>query len=176
MLIIQCLVYSALAFITTTVSQRTQYQLNFALNLPLQFDNSELSKHSLFSLHKDLVNIESISGNEQALGEYLEAYLKSHNYTVERQYVHPLPSSLQNFQTGEVREQKQRFNLLAYPGEKRQTPVLLSSVSALSEPSSPFLYHLLSLKTRCKSKGADFSVLKLLRYSPSELVVLIPKW
>lgn len=133
MLIIQCLVYCALAFITTTASQRIQYQLNLALDQPVQFDDSELSKHSLFSLHKDLVNIESISGNEQAVGEYLEAYLKFYNYTVERQYVHPLPTSLK------IGEQKQRFNLLAYPGQERQTPVLLSSVSALSEPFSPFL-------------------------------------
>ena len=152
MLIIQCLVYCALAFGTTTVSQRIQYQLNLALDQSVQFDESGLSKHSLFSLHKDLVNIESISGHEQAVGEYLEAYLKSHNYTVERQYVPPLPTSLQNFQAGEIGEQKQRFNLLAYPGQKRQTPVLLSSVSALTEPSSPFLYHLLSLNTRSRSK------------------------
>lgn len=156
MLIIQCLVYCALAFVTTTISQRIQYQLNLALDQPVQFDDSGLSKHSLFSLHKDLVNIESISGNEQAVGEYLEAYLKSHNYTVERQYVHPLPTSLQNFQARKIREQKQRFNLLAYPGQKRQTPVLLSSVSAPSEPSSPFLYHLLSLNIRCRSKEPSF--------------------
>ena len=139
MLIIQCLLHCALAFTTITVSQAIQYQLHLALDQSIQFDNSGISKHSLFSLHRDLVNIESISLSEQAVGEFLEAYLKSHNYTVERQYVNPLPTSSQSLQAGETGEQKQRFNLLAYPGQKRQTPVLLSSVSAFSEPSCPFL-------------------------------------
>lgn len=138
MLITQCLVHFALAFTTTTVSQDIQYPLNLALDQSVQFDNSGSSKHSLFSLHKDLVNIESISGNEQAVGEFLETYLKSHNYTVERQYVNSLPTSLQNFQAGETGEQRPRFNLLAFPGQKRQTPVLLSSVSAPLSHLLPF--------------------------------------
>lgn len=131
MLIIQYLLHCALAFATTTFSEAIQYQSNLALDQTVQFDDSGLSKHSLFSLHRDLVNIESISGNEQAVGEFLEAYLKSHYYTVERQYVNSLPTSSRSLQAGEGRGQRQRFNLLAYPGQKRQTPVLLSSVSAL---------------------------------------------
>ena len=120
MLITQWLVHCALAFATTTLSHHTQYRLDPGL------DESEFGKNPLFSLHKNLINIESISGNEQDVGEFLEAYLKCHNYTVERQYVDPLPTTLQDSQA-EEREQKQRFNLLAYPGENRQTPVLLTS-------------------------------------------------
>lgn len=135
MLIFQCLIHCALAFAATTASQRIQYQVNLGLEQPVGLDESELGKNTLFSLHRKLVNIDSISGNEQAVGEFLEAYLESHNYTVERQYVLSQHSS----QAEEIREQKQRFNLLAYPGEKRQTPVLLSSVSTFSEPYSLFL-------------------------------------
>ena len=142
MLFTQWLVHCALVFTITTFSQHIQYQLNPALEQPLAFHESQSSESPLFSLHKTLVNIESISGNEQAVGEFLEAYLISHNYTVERQYLHPLPRSLPSSQAEELREQKQRFNLLAYPGENRQTPVLLSSVSTPSERCLRFPYRL----------------------------------
>lgn len=121
------LVQCALAFATTTFSQHNQYQSNLALKQPVAFDELEFCKSPLFSLHRDLVNIESISGNEQAVGDFLEAYLRSHNYTVERQYLDPPPTNLLDLQAEKLREQKPRFNLLAYPGENRQTPVLLSS-------------------------------------------------
>ncbi|KAF6227286.1 hypothetical protein HO133_008729 [Letharia lupina] len=127
MLITQWLAHCALAFATTTFSQHIQSPLNLGLEQPVGLNDFELSKNALFSLHKTLVNIESISGNEQAVGEFLESYLRSHNYTVERQNVDPLPTGLQHSQAGELRRHKQRFNLLAYPGENRQTPVLLSS-------------------------------------------------
>ena len=147
------LVYCALASAATTLSQRIQYQLSPGIEQPVWLDDSELIENPLFSLHKNLVNIESITGNEQAAGEYLEAYLTFHNFTVERQYLDPLPSSLHICRAEELREQKQRFNLLAYPGEHRQTPVLLSSVSTLSEPPSLSSYHLVNLRICNKSKG-----------------------
>ena len=71
----------------------------------------------LYSLHRNLVNIESISGNEHSVGSFLESYLQDHNYTLERQYVKPESTS----------GHRRRFNLLAYPGTKRQTRILLSS-------------------------------------------------
>ena len=117
----------AFAFPTKTLSLHFQYPLAFQLEQPVRFDASDPNKNPLFSLHKNLVNIESISGNEQAIGEFLEAFLKSKNYTVDRQYVDPLPTNCQHSPL--LGGHKQRFNLLAYPGEKRQTPVLLSSVS-----------------------------------------------
>ena len=152
MLIIKWLVHFALAFATWTFSQHIQYQPNLPLEQPIRLDSSESSKNPLFSLHKNLVNLESISGNEQAIGEFLEAYLKFHNYTVERQYLDPLPKSLRESQGEELNGQKQRFNLLAYPGENRQTPVLLSSVSTRSGPCSSVLCRLLSLNIYRRSK------------------------
>lgn len=138
-----CLVYCALAFATTTFSQHDQYQLNLALEQPVAFDESDFGKSPLFSLQRDLVNIQSISGNEEAVGEFLDAYLRSHNYTVERQYLDPLPTNLHAVQAEKLRKQKPRFNLLAYPGENRETPVLLSSVSTLSAPCSLSLWYLI---------------------------------
>ena len=123
-----------LALATTTFSQQIQYQSNHGPEQqPLGLDDFKL-RDPLLLLHKELVNIESVSGNEQAVGEFLEAYLTSHNYTVERQYLDPLPQGLHRYQAEEPKEQKQRFNLLAYTGQNRQTPVLLSSVSTLIEP------------------------------------------
>lgn len=156
MLTSQWLVHCALAFATKTVSQHTQYPLNPALEQPVELNESDLSKNPLFLLHKNLVNIESISGNEKAVGEFLEAYLTTHNYTVERQYLDNLPGSLQRSQAEEPGEQKQRFNLLAYPGENRQTPILLSSVSNLSEPRSPFPYRPLTLHIVAKIRSQLF--------------------
>ena len=138
MLLIQWLLHCLLALFTTTFSQHIQFPLTPPLQQPLQLDKSELSNNPLYSLHKNLINIESISGNEPAIGEYLEAYLQSHNYTVLRQYLEPLPRSLRRHQAQNVRPQKQRFNLLAYPGERRQTPVLLSSVSTLGRDALAF--------------------------------------
>ena len=135
---IQWLLYCFLAFITTIFSQHIQYPLTPTLQKPVALGSPQLSNNPLYSLHKNLVNIESISGNEPAAGEYLEAYLTSHNYTVVRQYLESLPRNLGRHQAQNVRPQKQRFNLLAYPGERRQTPVLLSSVSTLWKDALAF--------------------------------------
>ena len=123
-----CALAFAFAFATKTLSLHFQYPLAFQLEQPVRFDASDPNENPLFSLHKNLVNIESISGNEQAIGEFLEAFLKSKNYTVDRQYLDPLPTRYQHSPL--LGGHKQRFNLLAYPGEKRQTAVLLSSVSS----------------------------------------------
>ena len=138
MLVSQWLFHCALAFALPTFCQNFQHKPSLESEQPVAPDEPELSKNPLFSLHKNLVNIESISGHEQAVAEFLEDYLISHNYTVERQYLHPRPNDLQISQAEELGQHRHRFNLLAYPGEHRQTPVLLSSVSTFLEPCSPF--------------------------------------
>ena len=130
MLISQWGIHCLLASVVLTFSLQIQYQSNPGIERPIGLDGGGSSNNPLFTLHKDLVNIESITGNEQAVAKFLEAYLTAHNYTVERQYLDPLPK---RSQAGELRKQKSRFNLLAYLGETRQTPLLLSSVRTLSE-------------------------------------------
>lgn len=64
----------------------------------------------LLFLHRSLCEIESISGNEEKVGRFLKSYLESHNFTVELQEV-----------------EKNRYNVLAWPGEQRFTKVLVTS-------------------------------------------------
>lgn len=69
-------------------------------------------RHDLIEFHKNLVEIESISGNEKAVGSWLASSLEAQGYSVEKQYLSKEP---------------ERFNLLAWPGSKRDARVLLSS-------------------------------------------------
>lgn len=111
--------YWVLAITSFANSQFIAYAPTLKLEQPLQLSELEAGQSLLFSLHRSLVNIESISGNEHNVGAYLERLLRQYNYTVERQDIAP-DSSYDS-------TRKQRFNILAYPGHKRQTPVLLSS-------------------------------------------------
>lgn len=94
-----------------------------------------MSAHSkpMLALHRDLVKIESISGNENAVGEYLADYLKSHNFTVDKQDVGPLASS----SFGDSKK-SQRFNILAYRGDTRRSRVLVSSHIDTVPPFWPY--------------------------------------
>ena len=96
--------------------------------LGVQSLNAAKLQSELYSLHRRLVNIESISSNERRVGIFLESYLKEHNYTVERQYV----------DTDSTEKDEQRFNLLAYPGLQRQTRILLSSHIDTVPPFYPY--------------------------------------
>lgn len=77
----------------------------------------------LLSLHKKLVEIESISDNELEVGSWLASYLRDNGFTVERQKV-----------------AKDRYNLLAY-GSKRDTTILLSSHIDTVPPYWPYYYN-----------------------------------
>lgn len=67
---------------------------------------------NLFGFHKNLTEIESITGNEKKVGEWLTASLESQGYKVEQQIVSKDPL---------------RFNVLAWPGKRRNAHILLSS-------------------------------------------------
>jgi hypothetical protein len=56
------------------------FKLPFGITLP--FLNSPSTE--LLSLHKELVSIPSVTGNEHAVGVFLATYLQERNYTVER--------------------------------------------------------------------------------------------
>ena len=72
------------------------------------FDTS--SSDAVVALHKQLIEIESITGNEKDVGEWLASYLESNGLTVEKQEV-----------------AKNRYNIFAYPGKERRTKVLVTS-------------------------------------------------
>ncbi|MCJ1478005.1 hypothetical protein MMC13_006680 [Lambiella insularis] len=100
---------------------------------------SHVSLHSkpMLALHRDLVKIESISGNENAVGDYLAAYLESHNFTVEKQDVDPLTSEAASFRL-EDSSKPQRFNVLAYRGASRKSRILISSHIDTVPPFWPY--------------------------------------
>lgn len=79
--------------------------------------SAALSSHALLRpdvvrLHQSLVEIESISGHEQAVGDWLYHSLIQQGYHAEKQYVSRDP---------------ERFNVYAWPGENRDPPVMLTS-------------------------------------------------
>lgn len=80
--------------------------------------------HDLFEFHKNLTQIESISGNEKEVGEWLANSLASQGYQVEKQVLSKDPL---------------RFNVLAWPGSKREAEVLISShIDTVSEKCFTF--------------------------------------
>ncbi|CAG8961033.1 hypothetical protein HYFRA_00002573 [Hymenoscyphus fraxineus] len=85
------------------------------------------STTSLLELHKNLIEHQSITGNEDSVTQYLTSYLRSQNFTVELQDVGPQASS------GPPRE-----NILAYVGTARKTRVLVSSHIDTVPPFWPY--------------------------------------
>jgi acetylornithine deacetylase len=81
------------------------------------------SSKELLHLHRKLVEIESITHNEQKVGDWLASYLEDHDYTVEKQHI-----------------TKDRFNILAY-GLKRETSILVSSHIDTVPPFWPYYYN-----------------------------------
>lgn len=81
------------------------------------------SSKELLHLHRKLVEIESITENEEDVGKWLTTYLRDRDWTVERQEVSP-----------------NRYNLLAY-GKKRETTILLSSHIDTVPPYWPYYYN-----------------------------------
>jgi acetylornithine deacetylase len=105
--IFQLILQASSSYATATSSSQQSI-----LNSP----SSSSSTSPLVSLHKSLVEYESITGNEHDVAQYLISYLQESNFTVETQDVSPRTSS-----------GKSRENIFAYVGTTRQTRVLVSS-------------------------------------------------
>ncbi|KAF7886006.1 hypothetical protein EAF00_010109 [Botryotinia globosa] len=89
---------------------------------------------NLIGLHKDLVSIESITGNEYEIGQYLYSYLSSRNFTVETQHVSP-NQSVSNVQN---MYDKPRLNIFAYKGTTRKTRLIITSHMDTVGPYIPY--------------------------------------
>ncbi|ERF70239.1 hypothetical protein EPUS_00427 [Endocarpon pusillum Z07020] len=76
-----------------------------------------ISASPLLSFHRSLCQTESISNNENAVGNYLFSYLKKHHFHVLRQEV-PQPA--------DSTDKKKRFNVFAWPKAdiNASTPIL----------------------------------------------------
>lgn len=87
-------------------------------------------RDELIGLHKSLVSIESITGNENEVGSFLVDYLTERGYTADLQFVAPSDG------TPDGRE---RFNVLAWHGGQRPNPkVVVSSHMDVVPPHIPY--------------------------------------
>ncbi|CAA9962296.1 acetylornithine deacetylase [Pyrenophora teres f. maculata] len=115
-MILKALSFVPLALSTFVSTTPTQSSLE-----PTVLDPRTSKK--LLDLHRNLVEIESITENEGKVGAWLTGYLRAHNWTVEKQEV-----------------SKDRYNLLAY-GSTRETTILLSSHIDVVPPYWPYYYN-----------------------------------
>jgi acetylornithine deacetylase len=117
-----------------------QRPLNNAID-PSNLD-SIISKSPLLSFHRNIVEIESISDDENAVGKYIAHYLRAHKFTVATQEVPHTTSTDQAHSHKKKKKQKPRFNVLAYPpgfpSNKSHIPTLLSSHIDTVPPFIPY--------------------------------------
>ena len=129
---------------------------------------SSRPNESLFKLHQRLVELESVTGNEDNIGLFLESYLKDKDFTVRTQYVpaekssppEPPPNTSSQTSTGaqghcnRAPPPRIRFNLYAQygTGDARKAPrVLLSSHIDTVPPFFPY-------RTQHNSTNNDFEI------------------
>ncbi|OJJ36731.1 hypothetical protein ASPWEDRAFT_108378 [Aspergillus wentii DTO 134E9] len=92
--------------------------------------DSIISDSPFLSFHRDIVEIESISGNEHDIGVFVANFLEARNFTVVKQEVSPASSSA-----------KSRFNIYAYPSTNPHPEVLLTSHIDTVPPFIPYALH-----------------------------------
>ncbi|KAJ5085573.1 hypothetical protein N7532_010344 [Penicillium argentinense] len=100
---------------------------------------SVIRKSPLLSFHRDLVQIESISGNEHDVGLFVAEYLESKNFTVVKQKVEPVKKDDVN---DDSEQPKTRYNIYAYPYSHSEPPsVLITSHIDTVPPFIPYSVH-----------------------------------
>lgn len=104
-------------FTTKSKDQLTLSPQDSTENLPV------ISKSDLIKFHKSLIEIPSVSSNEDEVTNYLADYLTSNGLTVEW-----IP----------VQQNPPRNNLYAYIGETRQTKILVTSHVDTVPPFFPY--------------------------------------
>lgn len=98
-------------------------------------------KYSLLELHRNLVEISSISNSETEVGKWLGKYLKNAGFTVELQ---------------KVNEVAERYNVYAYLGHERDTKVVVTSHIDTVPPYLPYFVNGTQIHGRgtCDAKGS----------------------
>ncbi|KAJ6137714.1 Peptidase M20 [Penicillium samsonianum] len=92
-----------------------------------------ISNSSLLSLHRNLIEIESISGNEHDVGLFVARFLEARNFTVVKQEVPPVKGQ---------ENTKTRYNIYATPKSYTQPPsILLTSHIDTVPPFIPYSVH-----------------------------------
>ncbi|KAL8836479.1 MAG: hypothetical protein Q9176_006252 [Flavoplaca citrina] len=103
------------ALLSASTALRPQHPLNQGF--------AALDTTDVYSLHRKLVEIPSISDSEHAIGEFLASHLRAQNFNVEKHPVRPF------YSLKDDEKHQQRFNLLAYPSSSSSngTRVLLTA-------------------------------------------------
>ncbi|KAJ5550639.1 hypothetical protein N7535_001415 [Penicillium sp. DV-2018c] len=92
-----------------------------------------ISDSPLLSLHRDLVKIESISGNEHEVGIFVAEYLEAQNFTVVKQEVPQVKGK---------KPTRPRYNIYATPKSSTEPPsILLTSHIDTVPPFIPYSVH-----------------------------------
>ncbi|KAJ5748103.1 uncharacterized protein N7511_009799 [Penicillium nucicola] len=102
---------------------------------PISSQSAEdiINNSPLLSLHRDLVEIESVSGNEHDVGLFVAKFLEARNFTVVKQEVPPLKGH---------ESPKTRYNIYAYPDSHSEPPsILLTSHIDTVPPFIPYSIH-----------------------------------
>ncbi|KAL2857761.1 hypothetical protein BJY01DRAFT_202075 [Aspergillus pseudoustus] len=118
--------FSALPMLALTSFATASYleeQTALSSNPDRDLDNL-IDSSPFLSLHRDLVSIPSVSGNESTVGDFLASYLESKDFTVIKQ---PVPG------------RTSRFNVFAYSTAKPQ--ILLTSHIDTVPPFIPYSIH-----------------------------------
>ncbi|KAI8628078.1 Zn-dependent exopeptidase [Xylariaceae sp. FL1651] len=96
--------------------------------------NGPAYREDLVSLHKSLVEISSITGNENEVGNFLVNYLTERHFVAQLEFLPP------SIVSDDDEPAKPRFNVLAWPGPKRHPSpkVLVSSHIDTVPPFIPY--------------------------------------
>ncbi|KAL1993076.1 hypothetical protein VTN49DRAFT_3833 [Thermomyces lanuginosus] len=91
----------------------------------------------LLSFHRDIVQIESISGNEAAVGDYIVQFLQERRFAVTKQFL-PSEADKGNDDAATAKSGPQRFNIFAYPSWISEPKILLTSHIDTVPPYLPY--------------------------------------
>ncbi|PNS17781.1 hypothetical protein CAC42_3176 [Sphaceloma murrayae] len=132
-------IFSALVVASTATAGHLplQHALQYETQAQLPHVWASSRANDLVNLHKNLTEIESISGNELAVGQWLESSLKSQGYKTELQEV-----------------TKDRYNILAWPGEKRNARLLITSHIDTVPPYIPYNTSSTKASTTISGRGS----------------------
>ncbi|KAJ5611575.1 hypothetical protein N7528_008680 [Penicillium herquei] len=97
-----------------------------------------INKSPLLSLHRDLIEIPSVSNHEHDIGLFVAEYLESKDFIVVKQEVPPMKKK----QTDDDESIKTRYNIYAYPSSLSEQPtILLTSHIDTVPPFIPYSTH-----------------------------------
>lgn len=114
----------------------TEVSANY-IHSPSSLDKA-ISKDPLLSFHRDLVEIESVSGNEHNVGVFLTQYLEAKNFTVVKQEVPPVDKK----HDVDSEASQPRYNIYAHPASQSGSPsILVTSHIDTVPPFIPYSVH-----------------------------------